>query len=379
MWDIGYSFDYISDRQISQLNINSEGKIFHDLPSLYSLIVVPPVEYLNQQTLLNLLILAENGGKILFLDKFPDQFAGFQASKTGSSAFNDLKNRMLENESISVTDDFLDELQSYKIRQEDLKKQGLDFIRKRTEDGYVYFITNLSNNFYEDSISLSVDPNYVEIFDPLNHRIGYVYVSEKFLLQLAPGKSCFIKTFDTKPDSDPWHYYHNMDTLYLKNEWKVEFYLNSNQNLKSKYTIDKLTSWTEWVDEDLKSFCGKATYSSSFKLKNHNQNKSHKLVFDDINETASITINGVNCGTIWSIPYELEIPGSVLKQENIIEISVQNLSANKIKQIDTEGLIWKKFYDINFVDIQYKPFDASAWDYVSSGLIGNIMLIEMDN
>ena len=286
---------------------------------------------------------------------------------------------MLENENISVTKNSLDDLQSYNIRQEILKVQGLDFIRKRTDDGYIYFISNLSNKFYEDSINLSVDSNFIEIFDPLNRKYGYTEVLGKFLLQLAPGKSCFIKTFDSKPDSNPWQYSTNRDTLYLKNEWIVSFRLEDNQNVRSKYTIDKLTSWTDWVDEDLKSFCGKATYSSSFKLKNHDQNKSYKLVFDDINETASISINGVNCGTIWSIPYELEIPGSVLKRENKIEIVVQNLSANKIKQIDTEGRVWKKFYDINFVDIQYKPFDASSWNYVSSGLIGNVMLIDTDN
>ena len=130
------------------------------------------------------------------------------------------------------------------------------------------------------------------------------------------------------------------------------------------------------MDEELKSFCGKATYSSFFKIKNYEKSSSYKLVIDDINETAEITINGINCGTIWTLPYELEIPGSVLKKRNTIQIKVQNLSANKIGEIDRQGRNWKKFYDINFVDIQYKPFDASNWDYVPSGISGNIRLIK---
>jgi hypothetical protein len=37
---------------------------------------------------------------------------------------------------------------------------------------------------------------------------------------------------------------------------------------------------------------------------------------------------------------------------------------------------WKKFYDINFVDITYTPFDAAKWPIEPSGLIGEVRLIK---
>ena len=35
---------------------------------------------------------------------------------------------------------------------------------------------------------------------------------------------------------------------------------------------------------------------------------------------------------------------------------------------------WKKFHDINFVNINYKPFDASEWPIMDSGLLGPVEL-----
>ena len=35
---------------------------------------------------------------------------------------------------------------------------------------------------------------------------------------------------------------------------------------------------------------------------------------------------------------------------------------------------WKNFYDINFVGLDYKPFDASNWPLTDSGLLGPVTL-----
>jgi hypothetical protein len=37
-------------------------------------------------------------------------------------------------------------------------------------------------------------------------------------------------------------------------------------------------------------------------------------------------------------------------------------------------LPWKKFYDINIVDLNYKPFDAGDWEIMDAGLIGEVNL-----
>jgi hypothetical protein len=376
LWDNGFTFDYISDKQIKQLIISPDGNLSIYNRSSYSLIVIPSIDYISKSTLKILDSLAQNGAKILFINKFPQHFPGFMAHKISDEELPDLKKNFFANKNTIISDNLEEGLKLLGIYKEEIKSKGLDFIRKRTGSGSLYFITNLSNQFYEDSICLSVKSDFIEIFDPQSLKRGYIETSDKFFLQLPPGKSCFIKTLQEKPESELWHYSINRDTIYLNKKWTVSFISENNQNLKTKYKIDTLRSWTEWGDDNLNSFCGKAKYVSSFSVKNYDKSKSYRLVFDDINETAKVSINDISCGTIWALPYNLEIPANVLKQNNTIEITVQNLSANLIKQIDNFFRNWKKFYDINFVDIQYKPFDASDWDYVPSGLSGNVILIK---
>jgi hypothetical protein len=72
------------------------------------------------------------------------------------------------------------------------------------------------------------------------------------------------------------------------------------------------------------------------------------------------------------LPYQIQIPAGLLKEQNTIEIAVTNVSANRIRKLDREKVVWKNFYEINFVDINYVPFDASKWAVTESGLHGKI-------
>lgn len=373
LWDNGYAFDYISDRQIAGLAVGPDGRLAAGAGPAYSLMVVPAMEYISANTVRKLDSLAQKGAKIIFIDKIPDYQAGYRAKKKPDPVFPELKKRLTAKSVIS--DNILNDLKLQDIRQEGIKLKGLDFIRKRTENGTVYFVTNLSDRFYEDSISLAVKSDYIELFYPHDGRKGFIKSDDRFMLKLPPGRSCFITSLKTKPQSVPWKNFREGDTLYLDNEWSVSFITGNNQDIKSIYNIDTLSSWTGWGDENLKSFCGKAKYVSGFRVKDPTGSERFRLVFGDIHETAQITINGQSCGTIWSLPYSIEIPPGIIRSNNTIEITVQNLSANLIRKIDSEGVPWKKFYDINFVDIRYQPFDASGWDPVPSGLEGKVMLI----
>ncbi|MHA1268137.1 MAG: hypothetical protein ACTSRS_23185 [Candidatus Helarchaeota archaeon] len=88
-------------------------------------------------------------------------------------------------------------------------------------------------------------------------------------------------------------------------------------------------------------------------------------------------LNGKSLGTVWSIPFSLRIGKALKEGENLLEIEVTNLSANRIAYLDRKKVNWKKFYDINFVNIRYKKFDASGWEPMLSGLLEPIKLIPL--
>jgi len=60
---------------------------------------------------------------------------------------------------------------------------------------------------------------------------------------------------------------------------------------------------------------------------------------------------------------------------NTLEVEVTNLAANRIADLDRRKVDWKRFHEINFVNINYKPFDASGWPTFDSGLLGPVRLI----
>lgn len=66
-----------------------------------------------------------------------------------------------------------------------------------------------------------------------------------------------------------------------------------------------------------------------------------------------------------------------LPGKNKLEIDVTNIGANRIAAYDRKGIDWKKFYDINVVNMLYKPFNAASWKIVPSGLIGPVTLTSL--
>ena len=96
-----------------------------------------------------------------------------------------------------------------------------------------------------------------------------------------------------------------------------------------------------------------------------------------VRESAQVTINGQKVGTVWSLPFEIPVGRYLKKGKNHIELDVTNLPANRIADYDRRKVEWKIFYEINFVNLLYAPFDASKWKIIPSGLIGPVKLVPL--
>ena len=59
---------------------------------------------------------------------------------------------------------------------------------------------------------------------------------------------------------------------------------------------------------------------------------------------------------------------------NELIVEVTSTSANRIRDLDRRGVKWQNFNDINFVNQDYKPFDAANWPLTDSGLLGPVTL-----
>ena len=84
-------------------------------------------------------------------------------------------------------------------------------------------------------------------------------------------------------------------------------------------------------------------------------------------------LNGRDLGVLLEPFFAVET-GPLRTSGNVLEVEVTNLSANRVRDLDRRGVQWKIFRDINFVGIDYRPFDASGWPVRPSGLPGPVTL-----
>ena len=59
-------------------------------------------------------------------------------------------------------------------------------------------------------------------------------------------------------------------------------------------------------------------------------------------------LNSRDQGTLIGPTFRLTLDPSQLAAENVLEIHVSNLMANRIAALDKAGVRWRKFYNVNF-------------------------------
>ncbi|MEO8622142.1 MAG: hypothetical protein ABI625_13815 [bacterium] len=110
---------------------------------------------------------------------------------------------------------------------------------------------------------------------------------------------------------------------------------------------------------------------------------SWRLDLGVVHESARVTLNGKDLGTYIGPWFRVDIPGDIMRDSNTLEVSVSNLMANRIADLDRRGVIWKKFYNTNFparLGANRGPdgmFSAAKWTPLPSGLSGPVTLTPM--
>jgi hypothetical protein len=145
-----------------------------------------------------------------------------------------------------------------------------------------------------------------------------------------------------------------------------------------------LRSWTE-LGGEAERFAGTARYHLEFDAAELIRRAGRPdpaadrwaLDLGDVRESARVRLNGEAVATAWSVPFVVQLGDRVKPGRNVLELEVTNLAANRIRDMDRRGVPWKIMREINFVDINYKPFDASGWALKPSGLLGPVRLIPL--
>ncbi len=367
--DRGYQTDYISDELLKSLKPNVNKTFTAQSGNIYKTLLIPPVNYLSYSTLEILADWVKKGYPVYFLEKLPEKNILWNETDEQKASWNTLRDQLVMN----VLSDPRDVLAKRAVSKEEMSELGLSFIRKKENGSYAYFVSNLSDTFHEGFVNFARKSNAYTYLNPLTGKVGE-FPMDKIkgaLIQLQPGESLIIRPLKAKKVKKIGGAIEPSLTTFLSPSSKIKIdFVKGAPELPKSLSLDSLDFWTK--DSSTHRFWGTGKYSFDFDLNSNELLNAKVLHLDQLKDWAQVSINGKLIGKIWSIPFQLNIPNGTLKEHNHIEIQVTNLSANRIRDLDRKGVVWKKFHEINFVDIRYKPFDASNWSIDTSGLKGKI-------
>ncbi len=374
----GFTFDYISDKQLSQVKLVN-GKLRVPSGAGYKVIVVPDVHYIPRSTLSQLASLAQAGAPVVFLGGMPDSFAGYI---DGQLDFNESL-KQLYGKQLFIGSDLKLLLSEIGVHREAMVDRGIAFER-RDAGRTIYLIKNTSA-YRVTEIPFETKSTTVLRFDPMDGSITRLPFDElghttKIDVFLEPGEVVLI-SFEKEPfNSVPL--YQAIDLMSrpmeLNGPWDLSFELGG-PSLPAAVRTNSLGSWTEHGAE-YASFSGTAVYRTQFRLPD--ATTEWWIDLGDVRESAQVTLNGHDLGTVFTAPFRVRFEPSMAQTDNVLEVRVSNGMANRISDLDRRRELWKNFYNINFPSRLPENsidglFDASRWAPMPSGLLGPVRLVPL--
>ena len=348
----GYGSDYITDKMIQGLRFE-DGFLVTEGGTKYRALHVPVKNNMPETTATKLEALKEQGAKIIETTR--------------------------DEATINAV-----------CSPEPMRRQlGLRFIRRSNPTGYHYFISNLTGYDIADYTALSVKFQSAAIFNPLDGSIRQALVNDegKVYINLHSGESMILQTYDTDIASselpvDNEESDFTVTEIPLKGNWTLTFnnaLLADGTSFSNGYVLDNLKTW-ESLDANTAQLMGTGSYETTITLTEEQINNADLFEIDlgDVRESAKVYINNEYIGTAWSVPFKLDCGKTLKAGSNTIRIDVTNLPANRIRQLDKNGTIWRIFDDINFSVISSTEGTTkdsfATWNLVASGLNSTVSL-----
>ncbi|MGA2748678.1 MAG: glycosyl hydrolase [Verrucomicrobiota bacterium] len=377
LWEHGWQFDYVSDRQLAGAEV--AGGLVKVPGGGYRAVVVPGCELMPVATLSNLLRLAASGGTVIFDQHLPSDAPGLGKLEQRRAELQALLARAKAVPGLRVGN-LETELAAAKIAREPLLDHpGLMCVRRADDEGRVYFVANRGSNGFDGWLDVAAPARAIIILDSMTGATGVAEShaspagGSSVFVQLAPGQSVFLRALaDRKIEAPVWKYWKAAgDPVTLAGTWQIKF-LEGGPELPASFATDRLASWTKASDTNAQRFAGAALYTLRFDAPPGGSG-DWRLDLGQVCQSARVRLNGKDAGTLFTPPFRAVLSG-LKARDNKLEVEVRNVCANRIRDLDQRGVKWKTFHDINFVNLDYRPFDASGWPLADSGLLGPVTL-----
>ena len=344
----GYDCDYISDRLL--MGTTCEGGLLKTAAGVvYRSLIVPISDNMPADVKTHLDELAAQGARIVY---------GYDAASLGQLG----------------------------VQPESMRQDGLRVLRRKNDSGYHYFVANLSPDRHQGYYQLAVPFASAALFNPLTGEIRALETDgNKVWLDLRSGESLILQTYDTEvamTDSAEKGEGREVGQppMMIGGPWRLSFTDDSTPAIKQSFDLDRLQTW-EMLSDETARLMGTGIYETTFNitaLQMSAASGGFLLNLGDVRESARVWLNGQYLGCLWSVPFVVHCGDAVKEGLNTLRIEVTNLPANRIRQMDADGIVWRIFEDANINVISGSDTFAN-WQLVPSGLNSYVSLIPLGN
>jgi hypothetical protein len=381
----GLTYDYVSDRQLAGVRVSGPTLLAGD--GRYEAVVVPRTTSIPPATFARLVALARAGATIVFDGALPSDVPGLERLDERRSELRSLLSEVAPPPTaghgfsrvgtgrvfVGPFEEALSELP-----REHFGDAGLEFIRRRTGagDSRSYFVTNRSSSSIRGWLRLGTAARDAAILDPMTGTRGGALLrrdggpTPELFLSLDRGESILLTTDAGALEPYRW-WQADGAAVTIDSPWTLRF-VEGGPVLPRAQRLSSLVSWTELADPAAAVFAGTAIYRTTFDLP-AGGSRAWRLDLGSVHESARVRINGRDRGTLIGPLYHLAVD-DLQSAGNVLEVEVTNLSANRLRDLDRRHVPWRLFHDINVVNIDYKPLDASEWPLLPAGLLGPVTL-----
>ena len=131
--------------------------------------------------------------------------------------------------------------------------------------------------------------------------------------------------------------------------------------------LKELKPWKDLgLDEAAGAFSGTAEYSTAFEMDAINPAAAYVLDLGRVESAASVELNGVPLGSLWSWPYRIDVTSAIRRGRNELKVKVANTWFNRLS------------FDAKRPVKERRPWTTGGWpknvEYRDSGLLGLVRL-----
>lgn len=365
---LGYDYDYMNVEIITTAMRVEDGRLVLPSGQSYRVMLLPDKEAISFEVLQALEKLVSEGATVLgrkpvrttSLKNYPEcdeEVARITENLWGDCDGKEVLSHKYGKGTIYwglTLEEVLSELNitpDFEVKGIDNCDMHIDYIHRQTETEDIYFISNSLETSEKFSAEFRVGKNMIpQIWDPMSgliqRKVEFSRTDSGIELEfeMDPISSRFVVFSKQKPgknDAELWQDLqfgtsnyassdNTVESIDLTSDWSVSF--DPKMGGPKDYNLTSLMSWSEIQDEMINYYSGKAIYKKTFSIDEKSISKGQQAIleFDNIQELASITINGKDCGILWTLPYILNITDQLKPGENELVIEAINTWNNRI-------------------------------------------------